>query len=920
MKHYRPHIFVVVALAIVLSSGWHGALRNALTDLRFAWEQRQASGEIVVVAIDAASIEKIGVWPWPRRLHADLLRRLEAAGVRDIVFDVDFSTPSDAASDQAFVEALERAGGSVVLPSFKQPGAGGSNSAAIHINRPLEQFGDHSWPAVVNVTVAQDGLVRRYPFGEKLDGQFLPSMGAVLAGQFDEKRKPFLIDFSIRSASIPKVSFVDVLRGDDATLDKLRDKKVIIGGTALELGDRFSVPNGGVISGPLLQTLAAESILQNRTLRWTSDIVTLFGLFVISLIMMLSWRRLAAGIRVIVLIGMAAAVEMIAILLQANLPLILDTSLFHTAIVVYLTAIALDEIDFRDLLGRIAESRFQRIAMSLGDGLVCTDQNHLITVWNPGAAAIFGYDPAEMIGRPFASICAGDAGMLLRSFSISGAAHPRLQLPGGTVLEFAGRHKNGEVFPVEACFSGWQGTDGFQYGAILRDISVRKREAERIRYLAEHDPLTGLANRYTLDAGLAAMVSATEGQPGEVALLVVGLDGFQQINDMQGHACGDLVLCAVTERLNAEAGPKAIVARLSGDEFAVAMPIAAAGESVVQLSERIALAFDAPLRAGSRQHRIKVSIGVAVYPEGGRTAGELLANSHLALCRAKSTRRGSYVMFENAIRQELEARLMLEAELSHAAERNEFELFYQPQVRLTDGSLTGAEALIRWRHPVRGLVSPAEFMPVVNTSPISERIAGWVLETACRQARIWEKGGYNVRVGVNLSPSQLRSGDLATAVAEALEMTGLSPSLLELEVTEDILLRDEQGVLDTFLRIQKLGVRIVFDDFGTGYASLSYLKKFPLDGLKIDRSFVLELLADSGDAAIVGSTIGLSRQLGLAVIAEGIENRATADLLVSMGCEEGQGYFFGRPMPAQAFESQFLAAREPVAEAAGEAA
>jgi diguanylate cyclase (GGDEF)-like protein/PAS domain S-box-containing protein len=921
LKHYRPHIFVVVALAIVLSSGWHGALRNALTDLRFAWEQRQASGEIVVVAIDAPSIEKIGIWPWPRRLHAELLRRLETAGVRDIVYDVDFSTPSDAASDQAFVEALERAGGSMVLPSFKQPGADGGNATAIHINRPLGQFRDHSWSAVVNVTIAPDGLVRRYPFGEKLDGQFLPSMGAVLAGQYDEKRRPFLIDFSIHAASIPKVSFVDVLRGDEATLDKLRDKKVIIGGTALELGDRFSVPNGGVISGPLLQTLAAESILQNRTLRWTSDVVTLAGLCVISLIMMFSWRRFAAGIRVIVLIGMAAAVEMIAILLQAKLPLILDTSLFHTAIAVYMAAIALDEIDFRDLLGRIAESRFQRIAMSLGDGLVCTDRNHLITVWNPGAASIFGYDPAEMIGRPFDTICAGDAGIALRSFSISDAAHPGLKLPGGKVMEFDGCRKNGEVFPVEACFSGWQGTDGFQYGAILRDISVRKREAEKIRYLAEHDPLTGLANRRTLDASLAVMISAKERQPGEVALLVLGLDGFQQINDMLGHACGDLVLCAVTERLNTEAGRTAIVARLSGDEFAVAMPVAGTGETVAQLSERIALAFNAPLLAGSRQHRIKVSIGVAVYPEGGRTADELLANSHLAFCRAKATRRGSFVMFENAIRQELEARLTLEAELSRAAERNEFELFYQPQVRLTDGDLTGAEALIRWRHPVRGLVSPGEFMPVVNTSSISERIAVWVLETACKQARIWEKGGHNVRVGVNLSPSQLQSGDLATSVAEALEKTGLSPSLLELEVTEDILLRDEQRVLDTFVRIQELGVRIVFDDFGTGYASLSYLKKFPLDGLKIDRSFVLELLADSGDAAIVGSTIGLSRQLGLSVIAEGIENRATADLLVSMGCEEGQGYFFGRPMPAEAFESQFLTGREPATQAeAGKAA
>jgi EAL domain-containing protein (putative c-di-GMP-specific phosphodiesterase class I) len=208
---------------------------------------------------------------------------------------------------------------------------------------------------------------------------------------------------------------------------------------------------------------------------------------------------------------------------------------------------------------------------------------------------------------------------------------------------------------------------------------------------------------------------------------------------------------------------------------------------------------------------------------------------------------------------------------------------------------------------VRGLVSPAEFIPVVNTSSLSDGVAGWVLETACAQAKRWERAGHGLRVGVNLSPSQLQSGDLAASVAAALRKTGLSPSLLELEVTEDIILLDEEKVLDTFLTIQKLGVRLVFDDFGTGYASLSYLKKFPLDGLKIDRSFVLELRAESDDAAIVNSTIGLSKQLGLSVIAEGIENRATADLLISMGCEEGQGYFFGRPMPAAEFESKFLA-------------
>ena len=907
MKHYRPHILVVIALAVILSSGWHDAFRNVLGDLRFNWLQRQAGGDIVIVAIDAPSLEKIGVWPWPRRLHAELLRQLEKAGASDIVFDVDFSAPSDAASDREFVEALQRAGGSVVLPWFKQPGADAGNPAAIHINRPLKPFADQSWAAVVNVAVEPDGRIRRYPFGEKLGGEFLPSMGAVLAGQHSSKDAPFLIDFGIRAASIPKVSYADVLLGNPATLARLKDKKVVVGGTALELGDRFSIPNGAIVSGPMLQALAAESILQHRTLHWTSDWVTLAGIAIISLVMMFAWRRLAAGRRVIMLLAMASAVEMIAVLLQAKWPFVLDTSPLHTAIMVYLAAIALDEIDFRDLLGRIAENRFQRIAMSLGDGLVCTDRDHLITVWNPGARAIFGYDADEMIGQPFDVLCAG--GARGTPFSIRDAAKPAWLSPGGSVTEFEGRRKNGEVFPAEACFSGWQGTDGFQYGAILRDISVRKREAARIRYLAEYDSLTGLANRDTLHVGLSAMISSAEKSATEVALLVLGLDAFQHINDMLGHACGDRVLQAVSERLTEASGKEGLVARLSGDEFAVAIPCAALAETVAQFAERVVRSFDRPLAAGAREHRVKISIGVAVYPEAGGTADELLSNGHLAFSRAKATRRGGHVMFEGTIRQELEARLTLEAEIARAVERQEFELFYQPQVRLVDGSLIGAEALIRWRHPERGLVSPGLFMPVVNSSSISERIGRWVLETACRQAREWELAGRGVRVGINLSPSQLQSGDLAQSVADVLNATGLAPSLLELEVTEDIILHDEERVLDTFQRIQKLGVRIVFDDFGTGYASLSYLKKFPLDGLKIDRSFVMDLLSDSDDAAIVSSTVHLSRQLGLSVIAEGIESRAIADLLLGMGCEEGQGYFFGKPMPSGDFEVRFLAAQ-----------
>jgi predicted signal transduction protein with EAL and GGDEF domain len=366
-------------------------------------------------------------------------------------------------------------------------------------------------------------------------------------------------------------------------------------------------------------------------------------------------------------------------------------------------------------------------------------------------------------------------------------------------------------------------------------------------------------------------------------------------------------LRAVSDRLKSEVGDAGVVARLSGDEFAIAISRADMSESVEHLARRMTASFETPVMTGSRSHRVRVSMGAAVFPASGSSADELLSNGHIALCRAKASKRGGCVLFEAGIRQEIESRLTLEAELALAAERGEFELFYQPQVHLGSGELIGAEALIRWNHPLRGLLSPGAFMPVVNTSSISERIAAWVLETACRQARAWELSGHPLRIGVNLSPSQLHSGDLARSVADVLAATHLTPSLLELEVTEDILLLDEKGVLDTFQRIQELGVRIVFDDFGTGYASLSYLKKFPLDGLKIDRSFVLNALIEADDAAIVSSTIVLGKQLGLSVIAEGIENRATADLLTTMGCEEGQGYFFARPLPVSEFESLFLA-------------
>lgn len=906
MKQVRSHLLVGFVLAIAVSGGLQLGIRNILTDLRFELTPRAASGDIVLVAIDPRSIDSIGVWPWPRALHAQLIDRLRSAGADDIVFDVDFSTPSNPAADATFAAALQSVGGSVVLPLFRQPTVAKDGSpGALHVNRPLPAFLDQSWPAIVNVAVETDGRVRRYPVGDRVDGQVVPSMAAVMAGQSDLSLPPFLIDFGIRAASVPIVSYVDVLQGSAEALRMVSGKKVIIGATALELGDRFSVPNGALISGPLLQVLAAESMMQGRALYFSSNTVTFAGLVAIAGIMMLAWRRMSAGYRVILLMAMAAAIETGAWVVQREFPIVLDTSLFLFAIGVYLAAIALDEIDFRGLLARVAEKRFQRITMVLGDGVMCADSDLKITMWNPGAEAIFGYSTREVIGRSVDMLFAAtvDGSPAVSSLILAGP-QSTMRAAGGWVLELDGRRKTGESFSLDACLSEWDGTDGFNYGASLRDVSARKREAEKVRYLAEHDTVTGLPNRNTLQTRLRATISITS--PSRPAsLLAISIDKFEQTNVMLGHGFGDNLLCAVAERLSGNLGGGVMIARLDGNQFGV---LAEDTDHVraAALAARCTAALGHSVQVGDRLQNVAISIGVAMLPSDGATAEVALGNAQLALVQATLSNTTHIVFYKSCFRSAIANRFQSEADLVRALGLREFELFYQPQVSLADGRVIGAEALIRWRHPERGLVPPMQFMPIVNASAISNQVARWVLYTACRQAAAWAETGHNICMGVNLSPSQFTSGDLPTEVAGVLAATGLKPSLLELEVTEDILLDDKASVLSVFRRLKDIGVRVVFDDFGTGYGSLSYLKKFPLDGLKIDRSFVQELLSNRSDAAIVSSTIELGARLGLSIIAEGIEDAATAELLIVMGCKKGQGYHFGKPMPKAEFEAKFL--------------
>ena len=568
-----------------------------------------------------------------------------------------------------------------------------------------------------------------------------------------------------------------------------------------------------------------------------------------------------------------------------------------------LTNMIMDRIELRfaRLAQQDSEKRFHQVAVSLGEGIACADSNGRIEFWNPGAEAIFGHTQSEMLGQPLDTLFAIDK-TTHGVDTILELPKNKLREPGGFSTELRGLRKSGKMFHLEACFSGWSDDDSFHYSVIMRDVSERKREEGRIRYLAQHDTLTGLINRDYLRKVLGQAI-AVAGETGrKLSLLLMDLNHFKDINDTLGHACGDEILCQVAQRLRQCMRNSQYIARLSGDEFAIVLDDLVDVRDAQGLAERITKALRRePFIIDDQQLFVDASIGIANFPENGSLVDELFANADLALYRAKDRNRGGHVIYKPEFRRSLEDRRRIECELQRAVYREEFELHFQPQVRISDSQVVGAEALIRWNHPERGLLTPAAFLSVLNSGIHADDVGLWVLNSACKQARVWHDQGHPIRIGVNLTPSQFRTADLASLVDQSLQDTGISSELLELEVTENIFLEDDEHTIATLKHIRDLGVAIAFDDFGTGYASLSHLKRFPLDRIKIDRAFVRDIVDDPEDASIVRAIIGLGRLLSLAVTAEGIEIPGQLKFLQDQGCDEAQGYFFGKPMSASDF-------------------
>ena len=437
---------------------------------------------------------------------------------------------------------------------------------------------------------------------------------------------------------------------------------------------------------------------------------------------------------------------------------------------------------------------------------------------------------------------------------------------------------------------------------IFTDISERKAAEERARYLAYHDTLTGLPNRSLAEDRLHLAVSAAEREGTKTALLVVDLDRFKTVNDSLGHSVGDRLLIEVAKRIKGCLRDTDTVCRQGGDEFLVLLPDLGEADACIavlaKLAEKLAMPFDIE----GVELSTTVSVGIAVYPDDGSDLETLLKKADTAMYRAKEAGRNTYRFFNEGMNDEAVERLAMHSDLRRALDAGQFELHYQPQIEIASGVLVGAEALLRWNHPDAGLIPPGRFIPLAEETGLIVPIGEWVLHEACREAAQWQRDGLpELVVAVNLSALQFKHGDIVHSVTRALEASGLDPTLLELELTESILIQDTETVLATVMHLKHMGVKLSIDDFGTGYSSLAYLKTFRVDKLKIDRSFICDLDSDPENAAIVRAVVHMARSLGLRTIAEGVESQQALDHLRLYRCDEAQGYLLSRPLPAAEF-------------------
>ena len=911
---YRILTLLVILLccAIAKKEGWLDQIDHALAAKRMAVETMPASGQIALLEIDNKSLTAIGVWPWKRSIYADIIEKSFAAGAEELAFDIDFSSNSTRAEDEAFASALEDAEGPVTLAVFQQFATSQIDEHNIRYNHPIEPLATRAWLATVNVIADPDGYVRTFPLAQTINGELFPSLTSTLGGYQNIVESRQIINFNIDPKTIPTYSIIDLLEGT-IPADALKNRKVLVGAGAAELRDTMAVPVFGVLSGPQLQIIAAENLLQNTYIHpspktwayWLTLILLPPILFVLLFGKFNTYGRLAG------LALLASVVEYLGFRLYSNQHILLETAMVQAIILLTGLATTLSEVGVKSVLLKLSHKHGQSLSDLLDTivtdsltGIVIIDAKGRILSISQQAQQLFarfGYNAHK--GSQISQSMPWEFGRKIQAClddptkAVNGARTNQLEI----IRQEGSRYFEFSITPSFIAPDGDELQEENKVVTLLfHDITDSYLEQVRLAYVVDHDPLTNLLNLQgfcnTIDANASDKIPLS----GSLALACQP-KRLDRVDQMLGPDYSDILLRQIGQSLM-EMAEFDCVASINRKIFLVFVEQAKEAD-IAKLLALLQKRFDMPYDV--RGHKIIVGsqIGVAKYDDRTMSGAHDLADAAVIALDRSLNNGDPQSFYSPQLADDVKRQQFLENEILGAFERDEFELFYQPQIDLKTGLTTGCEALARWNHEEMGLIRPDHFIPILEETGKIVDLGRWIMKTACLEAMTWPKP---VTVAVNVSAVQFQRSNILDDIEQALSLSGLPRERLHIEITESLFIADSDALIKQLNAIRRNGIKIALDDFGTGYSSLSYIHQFPLDKIKIDRAFVKDLPYSTDSLSVINAVVALARGFDMKIIAEGMENEKQAEALRLAGCHQGQGYYFGKPMRNSNFKA-FLA-------------
>lgn len=914
MKHIalnRLLVAITIFLGTILANenGVFYFLNHKIAELHMALKSRPVSGQIALLEIDNKSLEAIGLWPWKRSIYGDIVRKSFEAGAQELAFDIDFSASSSPEEDAAFQKALEEAEGPVALAIFQQR-SNSSNNATLQTNRPIKQLEMNAWMATVNVLADSDGMIRHFPMAQIIDGEAISSLAGILGGAQEILAGTFIVDYGINPATIPTYSVIDLLEGRLPS-DALKGKKILLGAGAAELRDTMAVPVHGMLSGPKLQILASENILQNRYLSYSpqSWVYGLSLVLFVPIALITLVRIFNTQTKLALFTATAFLVEAYAFWHYSTSPIILPTGMLLSQIALMGMALLFFEIRFKDVLLSLSHRRNEHIEALLEtivedsfSGILITTKNGEVLEISQQAQEILRSIGHEINKYDYISNkMPEELVTIVRSCLQNPKDFTENKQMRSLRIEYEGECRYFEYTITPSLISS--GTEERQHDRwvatiLFHDVTKAKREQIRLAYLADHDQVTGLFNEAGFFEEVDQAMIATLRE--DALVIACQPRRLSKISHSLGAEYADLLLQKIAKRLQ-ENSQFDVLGCTVQREFLICV-FGASIHDAGKLAQQLEQSLDRPFSVRGHSVIVGSHIGIADFHQGGVLAEEVTKAACVASHRNKEIGE-DFTFYTSDLAADVLHRRVLEREIVDALKRNEFEMFYQPQACLKTGEILGCEALIRWNHRDLGIIRPDLFIPIMEETGMIVELGRWILETACQDAMSWNKP---VTVAVNISAVQFSRSDVLDDIKHALKKSSLPKDRLHIEITESLFISDPDMIVKTLNAIRDEGIKIALDDFGTGYSSLSYIHQFPLDKIKIDRAFIKDLPHSMDSMAVINAVIALARGFDMDIVAEGMEDQPQAEVLRLAGCHIGQGWYFGKPAPSDEFNRRYL--------------